>query len=113
MTTDCADLSCKLRDACGGNGKLRCAGYRSPLIISDVSTPSSRIRNFAVEMLAKWQKGVEEHGPVMPADPLDEAMKEAVDLANYSCEVFYRLKALKQKVGGLSQERLRELGIGL
>lgn len=111
--TDCACNACTFHSVCGDEGRLRCAGYRaepSPVL---GSVPAQRIANFAIEMLAKWEKGAKEHGPVMPADPLDEAMKEAIDLACYSMETFYRLKALKQKVGGLSQERLKELGIGL
>jgi hypothetical protein len=109
--TTCSDLACSLRAACieTGEGKTRCSAYRA---LSIAASPAHRVADFAAEMLAKWEKGAAEHGPVMPADPLDEAMAECVDLSNYVMAAFYRLKSIKEKTGSLSIERLKELGIG-
>jgi len=54
------------------------------------------ITDFASEMLKKWQKGRAEHGIVIRIDPLEEAMKECLDLANYAMDSYYRIERLKE-----------------
>ena len=58
---------------------------------------------FSAEMNRKWQKGVQEYGKECRIDPYDEAMNEAIDLANYSMEIYFRLKRLKEKTKGLNK----------
>ena len=56
------------------------------------------VSTFSEEMLKKWQKGRESRGEVFSTDPIEEAMQECLDLANYSMVIYFRLKVLKGKV---------------
>lgn len=68
---------------------------------NDTVNVANQVSAFAAEMLVKWEKGAAEHGTVMAADPLAEAMAECVDLANYAMTSWYRLHTIRTKVGSL------------
>lgn len=55
-----------------------------------------RVKEFSQEMLKKWQKGRAEHGKVVKIDPVEEAMKECLDLSNYVMDTYFRLKKLRR-----------------
>jgi hypothetical protein len=82
----------------------------SPLIGDRVvvqRTPESdrtRITEFSEAMFQKWQKGRSEHGVVVRINPWEEAMKEAVDMANYAMDVYYRIKRHKEQVESLMEK---------
>lgn len=76
---------------------------RSPVPMNK-RTPDSdrqRIAEFSEAMFQKWQKGRIEHGSTVKINPVEEAMKECTDLANYSMEIYFRLKALQEKIHSL------------
>lgn len=59
---------------------------------------NQRIKTFSEAMHAKWQKGRKENGPVVKIDPLEEAMSECVDLANYAMDTWFRIQKLRTQM---------------
>ncbi len=57
-----------------------------------------RVEEFSEKMVLKWQRGRSEYGPEMKLDPFEEAMDECIDLSNYSLEIYFRLKRLREKM---------------
>ena len=55
-----------------------------------------RVKEFSQAMYQKWQKGRQQYGKEMRFDPLEEAMMECVDCANYMLEAYFRIKKLKE-----------------
>jgi len=56
---------------------------------------------FADLMVEKYVQGREKHGiksETTSMDPIEEAKKECIDLANYAMEVFYRLERLQEDI---------------
>jgi hypothetical protein len=60
----------------------------------------TQIDEFSQAMLEKWNKGREEHGLAFWTDPFEEAMKECLDGALYFKVIYFRIKALKERVSG-------------
>jgi len=66
------------------------------------STPEeakARLVEFNQAMADKWEKGSKKYGPVFQTDPFEEAMQECLDLALYSKVIYFRIKALKERLG--------------
>ena len=63
-------------------------------------TVVENVNNFTYEMLVKWEKGRLEHGGKKIADPLEEAMKECIDGANYFMVMYFRLKKMREELLG-------------
>ena len=59
-----------------------------------------RVTKFSELMLSKWQRGREKHGVIVHIDPLEEAQKECIDLANYAMDTWYRIQRLREKLSG-------------
>ena len=59
-----------------------------------------RLDEFSTAMVEKWQKGRREHGTVVKIDPLEEAMKECIDIGNYAMDTYFRLKELRKRLLG-------------
>jgi hypothetical protein len=53
---------------------------------------------FAGLMWAKWQQGRDKHGVEVKIDPIEEAQRECIDLANYAMEAYYRLDKLQMQI---------------
>ncbi len=64
-----------------------------------------RLEEFSKAMLNKWWKGRQEHGVTVKIDPLEEAMKETLDIANYAMDTYFRIKTLKEKLDAEVQNR--------
>jgi len=78
-------------------------GLERPLEERTFQDDISRTFKFAQLMCEKWQKGRGKHGLVGKVDPLDEAMKECVDLANYAMETYYRIARLKLRLESMTK----------
>ena len=72
-----------------------------PLEDRNPGADSERVSSFATKMLNKWWKGRQEHGTVVRIDPLEEALDECLDIANYAMEQYYRIETLRERLGGL------------
>jgi len=74
-----------------------------PLEERKASVDIDRVAEFSQAMAKKWSKGRTEYGVEFKFDPMDEAMAECVDIANYSLELYFRLRKLKEKAEGLKK----------
>ncbi len=80
--------------------------FPRPLSERTEEDDEKRITEFSLEMLKKWQKGRKEHGVVIKIDPLEEAMKECVDIANYALETYYRIDQMRKYLNRAVKENL-------
>ena len=66
-----------------------------------------RVAEFSTEMLQKWRKGRDEHGREFRTDPIEEAKSECLDCALYMMVVYFRLKALEERVknGNIGEDK--------
>jgi len=74
-----------------------------PVEKREVGDDKERVKEFSNEMLEKWWKGRREFGTEVKIDPLEEAMDECLDIANYAMEQYFRIKFLREKVSTLVQ----------
>ena len=58
----------------------------------------NRMFEFGKAMYRKWQKGRATYGTEVKIDPFAEAMDECLDLANYALEIYFRVRALREKL---------------
>lgn len=64
-----------------------------------------KVKGFADEMFKRVGSGKKEYPETYQFDPLEEAMQECIDIANYSMILYYRIKRLKEKLSELDSKR--------
>jgi len=69
---------------------------------TSASEDKKRIESFVTSMLVKMASGKEEHGADNVFNPVEEAMDECVDIANYAMVMYFRLDNLRKRMEEIS-----------